>query len=201
MAKGKVFKKINSRLILGISLTVAVPLAANSVALGATYATNRSIDSEKKTAVFTSGHDEISNKSSPAIAKLIDFFMYPPVTLRQNLRGYHVDWYSDAPCDTIMEKLSNPEYDNVVFIGHGNSSQYAASDGSISSWDIVISNIPKKEGEFLQHTCGGGGNEISLRDALLEDTEKGYSYDQPISAFENYSKAVIELFKEINRKF
>lgn len=53
---------------------LSIPLCINAVTIPITYGINRTIHSEEKTVVFTNG-------------QTLDFIVYTPVTLEQNMRG------------------------------------------------------------------------------------------------------------------
>ena len=162
---------------------VGIVLALNAASIPVTYVINSSVNEEEQTIVFTSGH---------LTSKLIDFFMYTPITLRQNIRGRKVTWVSDAKKEEIIDYLQNPDYQKIVFIGHGTGSSFVAADGKFTARDISKHNIPKKGGELIQHTCGGGDQ--SLRHALLENPENYHGFDGPVRVGVNYTTAWVRLF-------
>jgi len=168
------------------SLVLGIAMGINMLGILGTYTTNNIIKSKEKTAVFTSGNDDqLFNFIPPEVkAKFIDFLMYTPVTLRQNLNGNHVDWYSHANKNLILSQLENPQNNNVVFIGHGSYGSYKAADGRLWFYDIdekiKKGNIKAKNGELIQHTCG-----VNLKE-LLDLTNQYYPYK-------------LELIKEINK--
>ncbi len=142
---------------------------------GLVWVVNLCVDSPVKTAVFTSG-------GSWWRSKACDLGVYTPITLKQNLLGYHVDWYSHADMHTVFVVMDDEKYQNVVFIGHGTHSSFQATDGGISSRIFVIAQerfgSVKKTGMLIQHTCCHveDPKQPSLREAMLEDPSKGYSY-------------------------
>ena len=118
--------------------------------------------------------------------------MYTPITLRQNMDGNSVTWVSNGSRAEVLDYLENPDYQNVVFIGHGTGNSFLASDGSVTPNDITSLQIPKRDGELIQHTCGGGGQ--GLRTALLRNPNNGYGFDSPVRLGTNYSTAWERLF-------
>ena len=78
-------------------------------------------------------------------------------------------------------------------IGHGNNNSYSAGDGNVTAEDLLDKGIKKKKGALYQHTCGGGDG-LKLRDVLLEDASKGYTFDRSIYITENYLAAWKSLF-------
>lgn len=173
-------------------------LALTALSIPVTQIINYKITPKQKTVVFTSGAFTGGKIFHPTLtygfSKIIDFFFYSPITLRQNLEGNQVYWCSNATKEEVLENLSDEEYQNVVFIGHGDRRGYVATDKSVTVSDLQRKHIPKKEGMLIQHTCGGGDFPISLREILLKDPKKGYSFDKPITPFKNYGTALVKLF-------
>ncbi|OGW43102.1 MAG: hypothetical protein A2Y66_08765 [Nitrospirae bacterium RBG_13_41_22] len=147
---------------------------------------------EYDTIAFTSGFD---NSGAPKwlIAGLCDHFLFTPITAKHNAQGHKVKWLSNVKRDTVLNTLSDEQYQNIVMIGHGNSNSYYASDGKVTAEDILDKGIKKKKGALYQHTCGGG-NGLKLREVLLEDPSKGYTFDRCIYITENYLAAWKSLF-------
>lgn len=176
-------------------------LDLNFLAISGTFLVNSLTVSETKTVVFASGWDKPPQLPSPVIAKIIAFVSYAPITLRQNLRGFHTDWYSDPSAWEVIEKIADPAYENIVLIGHGTRESFATKDGGISSLWVSMMGIHKKKGELIQHTCGSSfWPIISLRKALLEDTSQGYYFNYKVHIFENGLRAYIELGREVLRR-
>jgi len=148
--------------------------------------------SDYDTIAFTSGFDH-SGVPKWLIAKLCDLFLYTPVTAKHNTEGHHVKWVSNVKRDTVLNMLSDEQYQNVILIGHGNNNSYYASDGNVTAEDILDKGIKKKKGALYQHTCGGGEG-LKLRDVLLKDPSKGYTFDRSIYITENYLAAWKSLF-------
>jgi len=147
---------------------------------------------ECDTVAFTSGFD-YSGAPKWLISILGEFFLYTPITAKHNAEGRRVKWVSNVKRDILLNMLSDEQYQNVILIGHGNSNSYHASDGNITAEDILDKGIKKKKGSLYQHTCGGGGG-LKLRDVLLEDASKGYTFDRSIYITENYFAAWKSLF-------
>jgi hypothetical protein len=148
--------------------------------------------SECDTLAFTSGFD---NSSAPKwlIAKLCDLFLYTPITAKRNAEGHKVKWVSNVTRDTFLDMLSDEQYQNIILIGHGNRNSYYASDGTVTAEDILDKAVKKKRGALYQHTCGGGDG-LRLREVLLEDPSKGYTFDRSIYLTENYLAAWTSFF-------
>jgi len=176
-----------------IFIALALALSANTISIPVTAYINSKVSTGNKTAVFTSGYCSPS-LSGRAVSAVIDFFMYTPVTLRQNLNGSQVDWYSNSARKQVLDVLQNTDYQNIVFIGHGSKSSYVATDGNVSVDDLTNLDLPPRHGEFIQHTCGGG-NGKSLREVLYPSGSRGYNFDKEISIFENYRRSLVELGK------
>ena len=179
-----------------IILAGALVLSVNAVSIPITSYINNNLDSEKQTVVFTSGYTSI-NLPPKMISGLIDFFMYPPITIRQNLKGNKVVWLSNSTRKEVLDALQDPQYKNIIFIGHGSDSCYAATDGNVTVDTLVKLNLPRRHGEFIQHTCGGEVKNKSLREVLYPDGSEGYNFDRTIEIFENYGKSLVELLFEL----
>jgi len=150
------------------------------------------LTSECNTIAFTSGFD---NSGAPKwlIAKLCDLFLYTPITAKRNAEGHKVKWVSSVTRDTFLDMLSDEQYQNIILIGHGNRNSYYASDGKVTAEDILDKGVKKKKGALYQHTCGGGDG-LRLREVLLEDPSKGYTFNRSIYITENYIAAWKALF-------
>ncbi|PIN76437.1 hypothetical protein COV17_02520 [Candidatus Woesearchaeota archaeon CG10_big_fil_rev_8_21_14_0_10_36_11] len=162
-------------------------LAINAATIPVTYMANSLVNSETKTAVFTSGSNDLI--PNPIISTVVDFFMYTPVTLRQTISGNEVYWYSNATKEKILEVLENPEYTNIIFIGHGTKSSYRASNGDLGIDDLFTRNLPRRKGEFIQHTCGNDIGKRSLGEVLYPDGSGGYGFNELVAIESNYARA------------
>lgn len=187
-----------------LSKIALFPLAANTVAIPVTYFINSLPIYNEKTAVFTSGDDHITKDilPPPVVSLLVDFFMYVPVTLRQNLRGSQVDWYGNATGDTVVEQITDDKYQSVVLIGHRGGStngSYAATDRIVYTSEILKYKPKKKSGELVQHTCGvKKDRQKSLREIILKKPKKGFEFDYVVYPDTSYFVAWRELFRPTN---
>lgn len=182
------------------SLPFGIMLWINGVSIAITSTINQHIISDEKTVVFTGGYDPAP--IPPEIISItIDYFMYTPITLRQNMDGSHVDWYSNATQEEVLKNLLKPEYQNIVFIGHGDSSTFAVSDGAVTSYDIMDWHIPTKKGKLIQHTCGKETYDPSLREVLLQSPrEQWYGFEDTVSGGINYFTAWKRVFMGYENK-
>jgi hypothetical protein len=185
----------------------AYGIAAYAVADYATWAVNQAMtptdDNQREQCVaFTSSYPWYSLRSSKLGSCALTFFMYLPITLRQNLLGRHVEWHTHASKAVVYDKLDDVDengrsvYQHVVFIGHGSDIHYVATDGAVMGCVIVERGIPKRDGEVIQHTCGGCGG-MTIKDALQNDPSKGYILRSGVSRLDNYSRAMDELLRAI----
>lgn len=168
-------------------------ISLNPILIIIVYAINKSINSKNRTIVFTSGYDYRDIKPV-VVAKFIDFFMYVPITLRQNLKLRKVYWFSQLTKKLILEKLQDPQYQNIIFIGHGKNHNYMATDGAVTVNDLKKLHLPKRTGEYIQHTCGGGKSKF-LYKIIYPNGCSGYVFDRPIYMLENYAYALVKMFK------
>lgn len=153
----------------------------------------QSRNNHPKTAVFTSGYDK-NLKSPKLVSRIIDTFMYAPVTLGQNLKGNYVDWYSNATKKEVLKILKEGDHESIVFIGHGSQASFCATDEPLTSEDILDNDIPKINGELVQHTCGKKDPIPPLKEVLLKDSKKGFHFNEVISGPTNYLAAWGRLF-------
>ncbi|MFH1053957.1 MAG: hypothetical protein V1740_06080 [Candidatus Woesearchaeota archaeon] len=176
------------------ALAIAIPIAAYAVSIPAVYAANKALPYHQKTAVFTSGNDPFWPE--PIAIGAVDFFMYTPVTLRQIRDRNKVDWFSNYKKDDILDVIADPDYQNIVFIGNGQSDRFYASDRVVTAEDIYRIGISKKSGMLVQHTCGDTKYSPTLRDVLLEDSGNSFFYDHRINEIKNF---VIAWFRVISK--
>lgn len=181
------------------ALTAGSVVALYSSTIPLTYLINRNTLLKSNTAVFSYGAigGGIPRLADTLSAMLTDYFMYPPITLRQNLAGNRVDWYNSPTGDTFLEKVVDEQYSNVILIGHGTHECFNGTDKEIVAWEIDQRmselGIPKKDGMLIQLTCGGGKG-LSVREALLKDPSKGYSLEGTVNALDIYFRAWRDLF-------
>lgn len=172
------------------ALTLATFLTVNTALHPIMSLVNGSIDSEDKTVVLSNDYNP-KNDEKMFSGGWVDYFMYPPVMLRQNLRGRHVDWYSNATKGQVLSALQDPDYQNIVLIGHGGNASYNTAGGSIGVRDLYNLDIPIREGEFVQHTCGQWQIGVTLRNYLYPNSDSGnLGFDNRIvSPYENFATA------------
>ncbi len=179
---------------IGTSLEIAAILAgAYGTTIPPAYLINKCITPERKTIVFTSGENDFKNYHlpkipTPVIAGVIDFGMYTPITLRHALiNGNQVEWCSNPDLETFVEKLENPEFENIVLIGHGRKDCYALKDFDVEPWFLRSLRLPKRNGEFYQYTCGIEGKKgESLKDALFDKCTRSKTFEDILDPFTSY---------------
>jgi len=192
-SKGKLkrlaWKIVKSGLATGLGLATL-----NSVGIIGTYFINKGVSLEANTIVLSSASESGKDTLPVSIGTAIsDFFMYVPITLRQNISGNRVDWYSNPSRLESLLVLGREEYKNVILIGHGRETEYMTKTGGIYAEDLRAHNVVDKPGFLLQHTCGGGDGE-RLRDVMLKNPEKGYFFEgSVVDETVNYFYAVKEL--------
>lgn len=197
----RTIKRVCSKIRRVSFLTLLVIATCNLLAIFCVGFVNSLVKSETKTAVFASGWHRDNGWPTQLNALAIVFGAYVPITLRQNLRGFHTDWYLDPSAWEVIEKMADPAYENIVLIGHGTRESFATKDGGINSLWVSMMGIHKKKGELIQHTCGSSfWPIISLRNALLEDPDKGYYFNHNVDIFENGLRAYLEFGREVLRR-
>lgn len=166
---------------------------ANAICIPITYCINKFVPSKKRTAVLTSNKSYLGLPSSFWTLP-VDFFMYVPVTLRENLLLRNVEWTSCATKGDLERILQDESIQNIVLIGHGSNELFSFCDGYVTSYDIEQWNFKKKCGEFIQYSCGGIKG-TDLKDVILKDPKKGFCFRRKVSSFEIYGVALYKLAK------
>jgi hypothetical protein len=181
------------RILEGVSVGIGgLVLAPVLLIINAIIKLINSFAPNDDTIVCTSGFDH-SGAPKWLIAGLCYHFLYAPITAKHNAKGHKVKWLSNVKRDTVLDMLSDEQYQNIIMIGHGNRNCYIAGDGKVTAEDILDKGVKKKKGALYQHTCGGGDG-LRLRDVLLQDPSKGYAFDRSIYITENYLAAWKSLF-------
>lgn len=195
--------KLEKRYTKIVLLPLALVFAINTASISVTAYQNSKINSDRKTVVFTSGGYNLNSSLLSEVRDVmygfyLNFLMYTPITMRQNLKGNKVEWQSNATRKQVLDALQNSNYQNIIFIGHGNKSTYVATDGYVSVDDLVTLNLPARQGEFIQHTCGEDIGKKSLKEIIYPNGSRGYDFDREIRTIESYAKALTELVKTQN---
>lgn len=178
--------------------TLAFLFTFNAASIPATYLINKSIIPEKNTIVFTSGENKLEDYiiihiPSPVVLECIDFFMYTPVTLRQNLKGNQVYWKSNPNLEGFVEELQNSEYENIFLIGHGSKDSFALSNGNADTLYLKKFWLPNRNGEFYQYTCGNEGEPgESLKNVLFRECIRSKTFDGILDPITSYKCAWID---------
>ncbi len=189
-------KKWCKRILLG----TAIFLGLNAATIPVTYLVNKNINAEKNTIVFTSGKNNleqygIPNIPSPLMAKIIDFFMYTPVTLRETLKGNKVYWCSNPSLERFVDEVENPKYHNITLFGHGSKNSYALFDGNAYAYNFRMISVPYRDGEFCQYTCGEEGEDgENLKDVLFTNCKRSKTFDGILDPFTSYASAWKDVF-------
>lgn len=64
-------------------------------------------------------------------------------------------WLIDgATKDDLYRAIRAQEIQSIVVFGHGNKSEWKATDGTVDYFDLVAHATAYKEGYFVKHTCG-----------------------------------------------
>ena len=208
-------KKLGKRFLIGSVITASAPFILNSVSIPVVYGINRYISQDNRAAVLSTGFEinkQTINKytgfpeylmpfdiSSSTSSKIFKTFLYTPIILRQNIEGYHVNWYDNPSKKEAMSIIANPNYKSIVVIGHGARSIFEIKKGHVTCSDIIDRKVSPKE-SFVQHTCGGGNfDEQSLSDVL--HAKKGYSFEGILMPSESWFYAWQRLFKGYGKEF
>ncbi|MFH2020426.1 MAG: hypothetical protein ABIJ34_03365 [archaeon] len=170
-----------------ICISALSALALNTLMQPVTYISNL-FKRDTQTVVFSSGSDSIPYPR--LVNGFVDFFMYPPITLRENLNGSSVKWISHATREDILAALNDPTYENVIFVGHGTQGSYWAENGSLGAWEAE--GVPKKDGYLIMQTCGNPTSP-TFGDVLLIDGQKAYYLKPDVTVIGNYTSSVKRL--------
>jgi hypothetical protein len=142
-----------------------------------------------------------------------------PVYVRASMDGQRIKWVSSPDRDDAKRYLSAeldgaPEYQNITLLVHGTGDDapfdaffvkpregHRLSDGIITVNDLMEWGIPKRDGELIQHNCGGGGgNGPSLEEVLLTDPSKGFRFNRNLPTFrdllDNYYSVWARVFNK-----
>ena len=118
MALEKLIKKVSTQ----INQVSAVVLAFQATTSIASLSINEFMPKDGQTIVFTSGNDDLIPLPYTVTARIIDFFMYAPITLRQNLHGNKVKWVSNATkkgmTPEVCLKISSAKEGTIYSIEH-----------------------------------------------------------------------------------
>jgi len=173
----------------GVALVAAAYLTVNAALHPVLSFWNRHVDSGETTVVLSNDYNSV-NDEGMFPGGFDEFVMYPPIVLRNNLRGRHVVWDSNATLDQTIGAFKNPEYQNIVLIGYGSESSYLTADGVIDVGDLgyMADEIPRRRGKFAQYTCGEWRDGMSLADFLFYPSEDSVpvSYNRTVLNIESW---------------
>lgn len=176
---------------LGLMGTTFASISLNTCAYSAAYVSNNVLDHDKKTIAVANGHNSNLSKEYGAFGSYVAyFFMYAPVTFKENLMGNKVDWHVNTSRKETLDTLLKKDYENLVLIGHGTKGAYMVKNGKVNSFDLFNLRI---KGKLFKYTCGSEDG-ISFADVILEDSENNFSYNERISVLTIYSDAWKKLF-------
>lgn len=170
-------------------------LAINAISIPVAYLSNRCITPKANTIVFTSGKNNLKDYYIPKLpdslmAGMIDFSMYTPIIVRQTFEGNRVYWCSNPSLDEFVKELRNPEYDNVILIGHGRKDSFSLKDNDAESDYLTTQGFPQRTGEFYQYTCGEDGMENkSLKETLFSKCSRSKTFEGILDPFTSYVSA------------
>jgi len=204
----------NTAVALGTSFFVATcgaPLSAVQLAGVGVYATavmdvvtygSNLIPRDEETAVFVSSYDNSGFVPEwmprPVVAGAENFFMYAPVTLRENIEGRNTTWHTDLNKEEVLETIADTTYQSFVFIGHGGKGSFCPSFYCVDDTDIAEMNTPRRSGEVVQYTCRNTLEGDTIADVLLEDPDKLIKFDEEVWPLRIYGRALWELGRSMN---
>ncbi len=161
-----------------VMTTVRLAAAINAVCIPLAYYRNKHIATDERTVVLGSGNGRLHpSLFDGAAAMFKDFVFYVPVVLRETYLRRKVTWVSNATKEEILSYVRNPNYQNMVFIGHGTGSSFLAADGEFGVWNIPYSLKNSKSGEVFVYSCGG--NWPRLQEELAQNPSNTFGYTKP----------------------
>src|SRR6185295_12717448 len=115
--------------------------AFEGAAIPVTYAANHAVSGRASTVVFSSYHANQYDPTwlqysfgllpGPVQTKVVEYMDYVPIVLRQTMEGHRVDWNSDPTRSTMLRKIRSPQFQNVVFAGHGDNGLFGSNRGGL----------------------------------------------------------------------
>ncbi len=180
--------KISKGFFIGVGVYAAISLGALTA--------NSLMPANERTAVLTGrmNNQPVLN----AVRTAADlFFMYAPVVINENLHGSKVTYNLNATKEQVLETLADTEFRNIVLIGHGSNSSFWASDGDVTSYDVLCAGIERKPGRLIQYTCGRSYGGYPLGATILQDPGKWFHFNGVVSDIEVYAASIKNVFSSI----
>jgi hypothetical protein len=144
---------ISSTLLLPFMPAGAIPNNALS------FQRRRKVKGNKKAAVLSSQafyHLPIYFGATVIPGMINDYFTH-------NMENYP-EWKFFAKGDDLIKVLRDPSYDSIALIGHGDRKGWEAADRYVDRDEVkeAFGDLPKKEGSWLQITCGDDSKDIPM---------------------------------------
>jgi len=186
---GKI-KKFCRRVVYGTALI----LGLNTISIPVAWFINRNMSYKENTLVFSSGKAILRDYGLPDIPScvmtpIVDYFMYTPVTIRQNLKRKRVYWCSNPSLEKFADEIENPVYKNIILIGHGSKNSFLIYNGELFADYLACLPIPPRTGEFSQYTCGERKSNETLKDVLFKDCIRHKEFDGKVDPIRIYFSA------------
>ncbi len=169
-----VFKKICKWVLLPL---VAIYL----ILCGIAFTINANLHSEKYAAILIG--DNYIVKHNYLVTPIAILGSYPQFNFYFNSKGVRVEYIGHATGKDLERVLKDQKYQTIVIIGEGNYSTWLDSEGNeIAYFDIrdMMKGRGKKQGEWLQLTCGQiEYSTVQLGEYAVE-RGKAYSFGRPV---------------------
>jgi hypothetical protein len=163
---------------------------------------NASVTNDEYGAILLSD-DAITEKDYWA-SPLACFGAYPYWTYYFNNRHMKAKWFLRAKSTDLAKVVKDKKCQSIVLVGHGNLNAWLAADRQVTNTDVerMMKGESKKEGEWLQLTCGEEDIFPIKMGELVMEKERVYTYRGPINCYILVTDALFgfRYLKSINNK-
>jgi hypothetical protein len=110
---------------------------------------------------------------------------YVPWTYYFNNRNMKARWVFRAKSADLEKAIKDPSCHSIVLVGHGSANGWQATDEYVTNneVEIMMRNLPKKKGEWLQLSCGDEDfTPVRMGDLVMEK-ERVYTYGKKVGTY------------------
>lgn len=113
------------------------------------------------------------------------FGAYPYWTYYFNNRDMKAKWFLRAKSKDLAKVIRDKKYQSIVLVGHGSFNGWQATDADVTNNEIaeMMQGQPKKNGEWLQLTCGISDLFPIKMGELVMEKERVYTYNESVNTF------------------
>ena len=110
---------------------------------------------------------------------------YPYWTSYFNNRGMKAKWFLRAKSTDLANMLKDRNCQSIVLVGHGSFNTWQATDFDVTNNEVakMMRGLPRKEGEWLQLTCGVSDLSPIKMGELVMGKERVYTYNSSVNTF------------------